>query len=162
MFAAGVRSLVDRLDPHQPHQSLHPLAVHVIALAAELRMRARDHRQTGGRAHAPDLSRKKSRSIVSCPILACSSVSLVLSSASCRAPTLSPANKAATPSCTTFFQAWTWLACTPYLPESSATVPSSRIAAKATFALNSAPCFLRIFAIANPLVCSHFRGRTLS
>jgi hypothetical protein len=41
-------------------------------------------------------------------------------------------------------------------------VPSSRIAAIATLALNSALCFFRMFVISNPLAYSHFRGETLS
>src|SRR5208282_2817616 len=42
-------------------------------------------------------------------------------------------------------------ACTPNRPDRSATVPSSRTAASATFALNSGLCFFRV------LVMSHLR-----
>ena len=48
------------------------------------------------------------------------------------------------PSNSVFFQAWIWLAWTPNLLDSSATVPSSLIAASATFALNSGLCFFRV------------------
>ena len=47
------------------------------------------------------------------------------------------ANSDAVPSINVFFHAWIWLACTPYRLDSSATVPSSRTAANATFALKS-------------------------
>jgi hypothetical protein len=46
---------------------------------------------------------------------------------------------------------WIWLAWTPKRLDNSATVPSSRTAASATFALNSGPCFFRV------LVMSHLR-----
>ena len=49
---------------------------------------------------------------------------------------------------------------TAHLPDSSATVASPRIAAKATFALNAPLCFFRILVISNPLVF-YFRGETL-
>ena len=55
------------------------------------------------------------------------------------------------PSSKVFFQAWIWLAWTPNRLDSSAIVPSSRIAASATFDLNSGPCFFRV------LVMSHLR-----
>ena len=50
-----------------------------------------------------------------------------------------------------FFQAWIWLAWTRNPLDNSATVPSSRTAASATFDLNSGPCFFRV------LVMSHLR-----
>ena len=40
MTLAGVRPLVDRLDPHQLHQSPHVLAVHCLAFAAQHRHHA--------------------------------------------------------------------------------------------------------------------------
>ena len=58
---------------------------------------------------------------------------------------MSRANSVAVPSSSVFFQAWIWLAWTPNLLDSSATVPYSRIAARATFALNSGLCFFRVF-----------------
>jgi hypothetical protein len=62
-------------------------------------------------------------------------------------PALPLVNSEPTPSITVFFQAWIWLACTPYRLDSSATVLSSRTTANATFALKSTPRFLRTFAI---------------
>src|SRR5271163_1224159 len=113
-------------------------------------VRPRDHRQPGDLAHRPDLTRKKSRSIMSCPTFSCSAETCALSTVSAAAAFFSPPNSPFTPSCTVFFQAFTWLACTPYLLEISAIVPSSRIAAIATFALNSALCFLRMFVTVTP------------
>mgnify|MGYP006919629570 CR=1 FL=1 len=49
-----------------------------------------------------------------------------------------------------------------YRLDSSATVPSSRTAANATFALNATLGFLRVFAICSPWPIGRFRGRTLS
>src|SRR6202163_2873792 len=72
--------------------------------------------------HGPDLLRKKSRSTVNCPIFSYNGASA-----------------------SSDFHAWIWLACTPNRLDSSATVPSSRTAASATFALNSGPCFFRVF-----------------
>jgi hypothetical protein len=63
----------------------------------------------------------------------------------CPTAALSRANSDAVPSSSVFFQAWIWLACTPNRLDSSATVPSSRTAASATFALNSGLCFFRVF-----------------
>jgi hypothetical protein len=77
-------------------------------------------------------------------------------------PALPLENSEPTPSITVFFQAWIWLACTPYRLDSSATVLSSRTAANATFALKSTPCFLRTFAIRNPWPSGRFRGGSLS
>jgi hypothetical protein len=56
------------------------------------------------------------------------------------------------PSCADVFHRLIWFSCTPYLLASSVTVASSRIAAKATFGLNAALCFLRVFAISIPLL----------
>jgi len=72
------------------------------------------------------------------------------------------ANSDGTPSSAVFFQAWIWLAWTPYRLESSATVPSSRSADSATLALKSTPCFFRTFAIVCPLQLHQFRGKSLS
>src|SRR5665213_2376577 len=102
--------------------------------------------------HGPDLLRKKSRSTVSWPIFSYSGANRVSSAvAPLTAPALPRANNEAVPSSKVFFQAWIWLACTPNRLDSSATVPSSRTAANATFALNSGPCFFRV------LVMSHLR-----
>jgi hypothetical protein len=124
-------------------------------------MRAAHHRPSRGLAHRPDLSRKKSRSMMSCPTFSCRADICALAAASLPIAFLSPSNRPLTPSCTAFFQAWIWLACTPYLLESSAIVLSSRIAAIATFALNSALCFFRMLVISNPLAPCRFRGETL-
>src|SRR6201747_438535 len=59
------------------------------------------------------------------------------------------ANSDAVPSSRVFFHAWIWLECTPNRIDSSATVPSSRTAARATFALNSGLCFFRVFAMSH-------------
>src|SRR5271166_5562745 len=213
---AGVRLLVDRLDPHQPHQTAHPFAVHRPAIPAQhrdhparpierrrqillvdqphqpqvvlagrrrapiqrragnlqqaalshdrqLAVGALDQRQPRGRGHGPDLLRKKSRSTVSSPIFSYSLASRASSAAApSDAPVLPRANSKPTPSRTVFFQAWIWLGWTPYRLDSSATVPSSRTAASATFALKSTPCFLRTFAICNPWPNGRFRGEILS
>src|ERR1700722_10062951 len=109
-------------------------------------------RKPFGPGHGPDLLRKKSRSTVSWPIFSYSGASKASSAAApLTAPTLLRANNEAVPSSNVFFQAWIWLACTPNRLDSSATVPSSRTAANATFALNSALCFFRV------LVMSHLR-----
>src|SRR5208282_5582774 len=50
-------------------------------------------------------------------------------------------------------------ACTPNRPDSSATVPSSRTAANATFALNSGLCFLRVLAMSHLRPTGRSRGR---
>src|SRR5450631_1376175 len=109
-------------------------------------------RKPFGPVHGPDLLRKKSRSTVSWPIFSYSGASRASSPAApLAAPALLRANNEAVPSSNVFFQAWIWLACTPNRLDSSATVPSSRTAASATFALNSGPCFFRV------LVMSHLR-----
>src|SRR5271166_5036009 len=101
-----------------------------------------------GRRHGPDLLRKKSRSTVSSPIFSYSLASRASSTAALSdAPLLPRVNSEPTPSRMVFFQAWIWLGWTPYRLDSAATVPSSRTAANATFALKSTPCFLRTFAI---------------
>src|SRR5271165_5579407 len=103
-------------------------------------------------AHGPDLLRKKSRSTVNWPIFSYSGASRASSVAAPSFPlALLRANRDAVPSNSVFFHAWIWLACTPKRLDSSATVPSSRTAASATFALNSALCFFRV------LVMSHLR-----
>src|SRR5689334_8831681 len=101
--------------------------------------------QTLHRAHGPDLLRKKSRSTVSWPIFSYSGASCASLASPWPTVAFSRANSDAVPSSSVFFQAWIWLACTPNRLDSSATVPSSRIAASATFALNSALCFFRVF-----------------
>src|ERR1039458_5432042 len=95
---------------------------------------------------------EKSRSTVSWPIF---SYSGAITASSAAAPSFPLAwlrtNSEAVPSSSVFFHAWIWLACTPNRLDSSATVPSSRTAASATFALKSAPCRFRV------LVMSHLR-----
>src|SRR5580658_6756261 len=109
-------------------------------------------RKPFGPGHGPDLLRKKSRSTVSWPIFSYNGASWASSAAApLAAPAWPRANNEAVPSGSVFFQAWIWLACTPNRLDSSATVPSSRTAANATFALNSGPCFFRV------LVMSHLR-----
>src|SRR6202035_4917303 len=75
------------------------------------------------------------------------------------APALLRANNDAVPSSKVFFQAWIWLACTPNRLDSSATVPSSRTAANATFALNSALCFFRVLVMSHLRPSGGFKGR---
>ena len=106
--------------------------------------------------------REKSRSTVSWPIFSYKGASWASTVVVSVIPPLLRANKDAVPSGNTFFQAWIMLACTPNRLESSATVPSCRIAANATFALNAAPCFLRVFAIRYPWPNGRFRGETLA
>src|SRR5258708_18932431 len=107
-------------------------------------------RKPFGPVHGPDLLRKKSRSTVNWPIFSYKGASNASSAVTpFAAPALLRANNEAVPSSKVFFQAWIWLACTPNRLDSSATVPSSRTAANATFALNSALCFFRV------LVMSH-------
>src|SRR5580698_3114785 len=109
-------------------------------------------REPFGPVHGPDLLRKKSRSTVSWPIFSYSGASRASSAAApLTTPALLRANNEAVPSSKVFFQAWIWLAWTPNRLDNSATVPSSRTAASATFALNSCPCFFRV------LVMSHLR-----
>jgi hypothetical protein len=50
---------------------------------------------------------------------------------------MTPREQRALPSSNVFSRAWIWLACKPNRLDNSATVPSSRTAASATFALNS-------------------------
>src|SRR6202035_1321003 len=104
-----------------------------------------DQRATLAETHGPDLFRKKSRSTVSWPIFSYKGAGCASTASPLLADGLSRPNSAAVPSSSVFFQAWIWLACTPNLLDSSATVPSSRIAASATFALNSGLCFFRVF-----------------
>src|ERR1700680_2657391 len=122
----------------------------------EIRVQASNHRHTVDLAQRPDLSRKKSRSIMSCPTFSCRDATCALSEASARAAFWLPTNSVPTPSVTSFCNAWIWLACPPYRLASSAIVPSSRIAAIATFALNSSLCFFRMFVIFNPFVFHPF------
>src|SRR3984957_2267863 len=104
-----------------------------------------DQRATFAGPHGPDLFRKKSRSTVNWPIFSYKGASCVSAASPLFADALSRANSVAVPSSSVFFQAWIWLAWTPNLLDSSATVPYSRIAARATFALNSGLCFFRVF-----------------
>ena len=69
------------------------------------------------------------------------------------------ANSDAIPSSRVFFQAWIWLECTPNRLDISATVPSSRTAASATFALNAGLCFFRVFAMSHRRPAGHSKGR---
>src|ERR1017187_3969591 len=119
-----------------------------------------DQRKPCGRAHGPDLLRKKSRSTVSCPIFSYSGASCASSAA---APSFPLAwlrvNREAVPSSRVFFHAWIWLACTLNRLDSSATVPSSRTAASATFALNSAVCFFRVLVMSHLRPIGHSKGR---
>src|SRR5271167_3023499 len=111
-----------------------------------------DQRKPCCRAHGPDRLRKKSRSTVSCPIFSYRAASWASSAAALAFPPAWPrANSDAVPSSSVFFHAWIWLECTPNRLDSSAVVPSSRTAASATFALNSAPCRFRV------LDASHLR-----
>src|SRR5665213_3933910 len=110
--------------------------------------------------HGPDLLRKKSRSTVSWPIFSYSGANRVSSAvAPLTAPALPRANNEAVPSSKVFFQTWIWLACTPNRLDSSATVPSSRTAANATFALNSGPCFFRVLAMSHLRPAGRSKGR---
>ena len=86
---------------------------------------------------------KKSFSTVNWPILACSSLIWVslFSFSACAFPE----KEATIPSLACFFHFEIWLACTPYLLESSAIVISPVNAAKATRDLNSAQNFLLLF-----------------
>ena len=64
---------------------------------------------------APDLFRKKSRSTVNSPILAYSNASRASSAADATEGSAAlRANSDGTPSSAVFFQAWIWLAWTPY------------------------------------------------
>src|SRR6202035_3093881 len=75
------------------------------------------------------------------------------------APALLRANNDAVPSSKVFFHAWIWLACTPNRLDSSATVPSSRTAASAIFALNSGLCFFRILDRSHPRATGRSKAR---
>src|SRR6202163_3061786 len=111
-------------------------------------------------AHGPDLLQKKSRSMVNWPIFSYSGASWASSAAAPSFPwPLLRANSDAVPSSSVFFHAWIWLACTPNRLESSATVPSSRTAASATFALNSALCFFRVLAMSHLRPSGRSKGR---
>src|SRR5271157_3844742 len=102
--------------------------------------------QSVRRAHGPDLLRKKSRSTVSWPIFSNRGASCASLAAASSFPLEDPRAKSdAMPSSNVFRHAWIWLACTPNRLDSSATVPSSRTAASATFALNSGLCCFRVF-----------------
>src|ERR1019366_3547885 len=76
-----------------------------------------------------------------------------------RAGVIPRANNDAVPSSKVFFQPWIWLAWTPNRLDSSATVPSSRTAASATFALNSALCFFRVLVISHLRPTGRSKGR---
>src|SRR5208337_3994687 len=205
--------LVDRLQPHHPHQPPHPLAIHLKAVAPkhrrhparpikrcrqiqlvhpphhrevvgahrtwpviqcrarhpqqpalrhdrQRRLRRVDQCQPRGRTHGPDLLRKKSRSTVNWPIFSNNGAISASFAAASSLPFAWPrANSDAIPSSSVFFQAWIWLACTPNRPDSSATVPSSRTAASATFALKSAPCLFRVFAMSHLRPTGHSKAR---
>src|SRR5208337_1311040 len=204
--------LVDRLQPHHPHQPPHPLAIHLKAVAPkhrrhparpikrcrqiqlvhpphhrevvgahrtwpviqcrarhpqqpalrhdrQRRLRRVDQCQPRGRTHGPDLLRKKSRSTVNWPIFSNNGAISASFAAASSLPFAWPrANSDAIPSSSVFFQAWIWLACTPNRPDSSATVPSSRTAASATFALKSAPCLFRVFAMSHLRPTGHSKA----
>src|SRR5271166_4706816 len=116
--------------------------------------------QSVRRAHGPDLLRKKSRSTVSWPIFSNRGASCASLAAASSFPLEDPRAKSdAMPSSNVFRHAWIWLACTPNRLDSSATVPSSRTAASATFALNSAPCFLRVFPMSHLRPTGRSKGR---
>src|SRR5271166_6597459 len=116
--------------------------------------------QSVRRAHGPDLLRKKSRSTVSWPIFSNRGASCASLAAPSSFPLEDPRAKSdAMPSSNVFRHAWIWLACTPNRLDSSATVPSSRTAASATFALNSAPCFLRVFPMSHLRPTGRSKGR---
>src|SRR5271165_4677535 len=111
-------------------------------------------------AHGPDLLRKKSRSTVNWPIFSYNGASCASSAAAPSFPlALLRANSVAVPSSSVFFQAWIWLACTPNRLESSATVPSSRTAASATFALKSALCCFRVVVMSHLRPTGRSKGR---
>src|SRR5208282_3696957 len=143
-----------RADRHRPviqRRASHPQQL-ALRDDRQRRLGRVDQRKPRGRAHGPDLLRKKSRSTVSCPIFSYNRASRASSAAALSFPLAwLRVNREAVPSSSVFFHAWIWLECTPNRLDSSATVPSSRTAASATFALNSAPCRFRV------LVMSHLR-----
>src|SRR4051794_22893156 len=123
-------------------------------------MPAVDHRPPRPPAPEPGLRRKKTPPPVNCPIFSYNSDILGPSAGSGVA--LPASNTPGAPSSRAFFQAWIWLECTPNRLDSSATVASPFRAARATFALNSAVCRLRVCFMSCSLCSATYRSGTLS
>src|SRR3954452_5275966 len=147
----------DRLVVHARTGHAQQLA---LARHRQRTMPAIDHRQPRRPAHGAGLRRKKSRSTVNCPIFSYNSDTLGPSA--CSGVALPASNTPDAPSSRAFFQAWIWLECTPNRLDSSATVASPFRAARATFALNSAVCRLRVCFMSCSLYSATYRSGTLS
>src|SRR4051794_11476632 len=147
----------DRLVVHARTGHAQQLA---LARHRQRAMPAIDHRQPRRPAHGAGLRRKKSRSTVNCPIFSYNSDTLGPSA--CSGVALPASNTPDAPSSRAFFQAWIWLECTPNRLDSSATVASPFRAARATFALNSAVCRLRVCFMSCSLYSATYRSGTLS
>src|SRR3954447_8013742 len=151
-----------RTDRHRP--IIQARASHLQQPALRHDRQARvgkiDQRKPCPRVHGPDLLRKKSRSTVNWPIFSYNAATCASSAAASAFPLVWPrVNSDAVPSSKVFFHAWIWLACTPNRLDSSAIVPSSRTAASATFALNSAPCFFRVLDTSHLRPSGRSKGR---